>query len=92
MNISLHPRWAALVRKKIESGRFTDASAVVEEALRLLDERDRLDRLRVAVDVAAAEIERGEVVEWTPDFFDRLKQEAAEATRRGLPVPDDVKP
>ena len=92
MSIRLNPRLEAIVHEKVGSGRYPDATAVVEEALRLLDERDRRDRLRAAVAVAEAEVERGDVVDWTPDFFERLKQEARQATRDGLPVPDDVKP
>ena len=92
MGISLDPRVEAMVREKVGSGRYPDATAVVEEALRLLDERDRLDWLRTAIDAADAEVERGEVVDWTPDFFDRLQQEAREDVQNGLPVPDDLKP
>jgi len=92
MGIVLGPRLEELVHEKVGSGRYADASAVVEEALRLLDERDRLDRLRAAVDAADVEIERGEFIDSTPDFFDRLKREARQATRDGLPISDDVKP
>jgi len=92
MDVSLTPTMAALVQEKVASGRFADPEAVVREALRALDRWDRLERLRAAVAVAAAEVERGEVVEWTPDFWAELRREAEEASRRGLPIDDDVKP
>ena len=71
---------------------YSDADAVIEEALRLLDERDRLAWLRQAVDEADAEFARGEFVEWTSDFLERLKREAEEDSRLGRPIPDEVKP
>ena len=92
MGIMLDPRLEEMVYEKVGSGRYADATAVVAEALRLLDERDRLDRLRAAVDAAEAEIERGEFIDSTPDFFDQLKREARQAARDGLPVSDDIKP
>lgn len=41
MNVSLTPELEKFVSAKVESGRYTSASEVVREALRLLDEHDR---------------------------------------------------
>ncbi len=46
MNVSLTPELEALVRHKVESGRYLSASEVMREALRLLEERDKLLELR----------------------------------------------
>jgi len=46
MNISLTPQLEALVKKKVESGLYSSASEVIREALRLLEERDRLQAIR----------------------------------------------
>ena len=46
MNVSLTPELEALVRHKVESGRYLSASEVMREALRLLEERDKLQELR----------------------------------------------
>ena len=40
MNVSLTPELEKLVSAKVESGRYTSASEVVREALRLLEEHD----------------------------------------------------
>lgn len=40
MNVSLTPELETLISKKVESGRYTSASEVVREALRLLEEQD----------------------------------------------------
>lgn len=92
MNVEIPPRLEALVREKVASGLYDDASAVVQDALRLLDERHRRDRLRAAIAVGDGQLARGEVVDWTPDLLDRLKDEAAEEDRQGLPISDDVTP
>ena len=42
MNVNLTPRLEELVRAKVASGLYTSASEVVREALRLLEEQDRL--------------------------------------------------
>jgi len=42
MNVNLTPQLEDLVRSKVASGLYTSASEVVREALRLMDERDRL--------------------------------------------------
>ena len=92
MTVVLSPELEALVRRQVESGPYKDADDVVRAALHLLEERDRRDRLRAAIAVGLDEAARGEVVDWTPDFMDRLKKEAAEEDRLGLPVDDDVRP
>jgi len=42
MNINLTPQLEELVRQKVASGLYTSASEVVHDALRLMDEKDRL--------------------------------------------------
>ena len=61
MNVSLTPELEALVNKKVKSGRYTSASEVVREALRLLEERDRMNELRMKhlVEAGVAELDAG---------------------------------
>ena len=42
MNVNLTPALEALVQRKVESGLYNNQSEVVREALRLLEEQDRL--------------------------------------------------
>lgn len=54
MHISLTPRLEAMIREKVETGLYGNASEVVREALRLMELRDRshqskLDDLRAAI-------------------------------------------
>ena len=48
MNVSLTPELEKFVSTKVDSGRYTSASEVVREALRLLEEQDRTRAGRLA--------------------------------------------
>ncbi len=47
MNVSLTPQLEELVRAKVSSGLYTSASEVVREALRLMEEQDRLRQVKL---------------------------------------------
>lgn len=84
MNISLTKELEAVVDQRVRSGRYGSASEVVREALRLLEERDRLRELRVLElkrDVAAgvAELDRGETA---PLDVARIKAAGRKLLRR----------
>jgi antitoxin ParD1/3/4 len=74
MHVSLTPQLEALVRQKVESGLYNNASEVIREALRLMSAQDevrrlKLDRLRQAI----AEGETGGVAD--AFSFDELQTE-----------------
>ncbi len=67
VNVSLTPELEHLVAKKVESGRYTSASEVIREALRLLEEQDQLRQKRLAevrrkIDRGLEQLDRGEGV------------------------------
>ena len=57
MNVNLTPQLEELVRAKVDSGMYTSASEVVREALRLMDEQDRLRQAKL--DELRGEVRRG---------------------------------
>jgi antitoxin ParD1/3/4 len=66
MNVSLTSELEQLIHKKVESGLYLSASEVVREALRLLDERDKvqtmkMDELRREIRIGIEQADRGEV-------------------------------
>ena len=68
MNVSLTPELEQFVHGKVQSGRYLSASEVVREALRLLEERDRLremrlDALRKNIAIGIEQSDRGDVFE-----------------------------
>ena len=91
MTVTLPPQLEAMIEEKVLSGRYADANEVVQEALRLLDERDRLQRLRAALAIGLEQIERGEDVEYTPELLGVIDQAALRKFRDGKqPMPDVV--
>jgi len=82
MHISLTPKLEELVRQKVESGLYNNASEVVREALRLMQEHDeirrlKLERLRDELAKGEADIASGRVTvldsdDAIEDFFARL--------------------
>ena len=48
MNVNLTPELERLIQDKVASGLYNNQSEVVREALRLLEEQDRLRELHVA--------------------------------------------
>ena len=55
-----NPRTRRDDRAKVESGLYASASEVVREALRLLDERDRLIHLRQDIRLGLDELDQGQ--------------------------------
>jgi len=45
VNVSLTPELESLIHSKVSNGRYTSASEVVREALRLMEERDQVQEL-----------------------------------------------
>lgn len=89
MSVTLTPQLEAKIRERVESGRYRDASEVVQEALRLLEEREQLEHLRSLLGVGLEQLSRGEFVAYTPDSMKDVNRRAQEALRRGdKPKPD----
>jgi antitoxin ParD1/3/4 len=88
MNVSLTPELEQLVHNKVKSGRYLSASEVVREALRLLEERDRLHNLHLAelqqkLTPSIEQADRGELLD-SEDVFAELEADIQqiEAQRR----------
>ncbi len=92
MSIKFAPEDEELIVEIIETGAYTDSAAVVHDALIELSDKLRLQRLQEMVDEADAEIARGDYFEWTPDLMSRLRADAQEKLRLGLPIDPDVCP
>jgi len=90
MNVSLTPQLEAIIRQKVESSHFNNASEVVRQALRLLDAEDRREGwLRAKMAEAESQVRSRDVVEMTATFWDDLDREVDERLARGdVPSPD----
>jgi antitoxin ParD1/3/4 len=79
MNISLTPQLEKLVQDRVNSGRYTSASEVMREALRLLEahdqERDaRLAQLRTDVDGGLKQLDAGKSSTFDEATAERIKR------------------
>lgn len=73
MNVNLTPQLEEMVKRKVASGLYTSASEVVREALRLMEEQDRLraaklEHLRQAIRDG---LNSGEPTPWDPEEIKR---------------------
>ena len=56
MNVSIGERWEGFVESVLKSGRYSSASEVVREGLRLVEEREaKLAALRETIEASIAE-------------------------------------
>ena len=92
MHVDLDSEAAEFIQRRVDNGRYSDAVAVIHQALKLLAEQEKRTYLRAALAKADAQIDRGEYVEWTPDLLDRLAEEAREMKRLGIKPHPDVLP
>lgn len=93
MTVRITTQLEEKIERLIATGHYADTNAVIEAALRLLEERDRkLAWLRAELAIGEEQEKRGETVPYTPDFMERLMREADERSRQGVPVKDAVKP
>ena len=76
MHISLTENLEAMVKAKVDSGLYTDASEVIREALRLMHARDQAEQERYTEFKRLAELgyeqaRRGEFSTRTPDEIEQ---------------------
>lgn len=80
MNIHLTPQLEEMVRAQVATGRYTSASELVREALRLFEERQRLTDMRLAdlrrdIEAALQESDRGEAMPFDRDAIEDIKRQ-----------------
>ena len=93
MNIYLGKHFEAMIREKVASGRYANASEVVREALRRLEEDDeKLQRLRAMIAEGLASFERGEGIEITDldAYFEDVNRRVTESAASRTPVGEHV--
>ncbi len=78
MNVSIGPRWEKFIEEAVEDGRYSSASEVVREGLRLVEEREaKLSALR---ETLQRSFERGGDV--SEEELDASLEAAAEELRK----------
>ncbi len=82
MHISLTTELEKIVKTKVETGMYNNASEVIREALRFMEQHDdlvremKLERLRTKLAVGAVQAERGEFVDQSlSEIMEEAKRE-----------------
>ena len=92
MSVTLTPELEAMIRERVESGRYGDASAVVGDAMQLLRERERSEHLNALLAVGLEQAKRSELVEFTPKWVADLERRVEERLLSGEEPNPDVCP
>lgn len=76
MNITLSSELENLIQQKVSSGEYSSVEAMIEAALRLLEERDcQVQRLRSELMIGLAQIQQG-AVHNGPEALKQLREKA----------------
>lgn len=80
-SVTLGPHFEKIIEKSIKSGRYTSASEVIREGLRLVDEREqKIEILREALEVGA---NSGYVKNFDPiKHLENLKKKSLESENK----------
>jgi putative addiction module CopG family antidote len=93
MTMQLPADIEARVQEKVARGEFSDADAVIREAMRLLDEQEhQLKQLRVMLQTGLNQLDQGEGVRFTPELVAQMRRDAEDRFRRGERANPDVGP
>lgn len=85
MHISLSPELERRIQEKLDSGPYSSASALIAEALELLEERERdyqfdVGQIRVAIERSINEIDHGLGIDGPAFFRELMKRGKAESS------------
>jgi antitoxin ParD1/3/4 len=72
-----------MIRAKVESGMYNNATEVVREALRIMEREERNRQLREALQLGFDQIDRGATIKFTANTMERLMQEASANSKAG---------
>lgn len=95
IQVSLSPERVEFVNSRIQSGRYASTEALVEEALRLLEQRDSereaaLREIREKIEEGYQAALRGELVDGE-EFIEDLLQDGAEQSGENADEPGQVR-
>lgn len=89
MALQLSPKNQTRITELLEDGTYPDADAVVEQALDLLAERERLLHLRQLIARGVEQANRGELIEYNQEFREEAMRSALRRFAEGdVPSPD----
>ena len=87
MNVSLTPELEKLIHRKVRGGMYRSASEVIREALRLLEQYDRMRDLRLRelrrlVDAGIRDFDRGQETTFDRKLVEEIKRRGRKRARK----------
>jgi putative addiction module CopG family antidote len=83
----------AAINRIAATGHYDDPDDILNDALRLLEEREtKLQWLRAELQIALDQDARGELIDLTPAFIEEITQRAIEGAKHNRPISDAVTP
>jgi Arc/MetJ-type ribon-helix-helix transcriptional regulator len=92
MVLKISPRNEARIIGMVEGGKYSDVDALIDDALALLDERERFNHLRKLLAVGAEQAARGELIPYDDEFRAEARRVARERLAAGEKPSPDVCP
>jgi Arc/MetJ-type ribon-helix-helix transcriptional regulator len=92
MVIQVRPDVERLIDEARANGEYQTVSDVVEEAVKLLIEQQRTERIRHSIDEGVRAVRNGEGRDDSPEFWDDVQARADELDRLGVPISPGVRP
>ena len=92
MALQISPRNQARITELLEHGDYPDADAVVERALDLLNEVERLNYLKSLLAVSAEQAARGEVIPYDNELREEIKGSARRRFAAGEVAGPEARP
>lgn len=93
MHLNLSPEMEAYVKGKVASGFYGNATEVIRDAIRRMQEEEkRSERLRAAIAKGQADIDAGRIIPYTPELMEEIFQEALAKLGSDEPFDPDVIP
>ena len=86
MNVSLTAELERIVADRVRSGRYASASEVVREALRLLEQQDRLAQLREDIRLGIEQLDRGQKRRFDAQALSRIKRIGRKRLAKARPI------
>ena len=89
MNITLTPELERLVREKVETGYYNSVTELIRDALLLLDEREKLERIKTEslkkeIAIGSEQLKNGNYSEYNEELLSSLINEIQTEGRKKL--------
>lgn len=93
MHVSLPPELEGFIESKMASGLYSDATAVIGDAIRLMQaEEVRIAAWQAAIRLGSGQLDRGEAIAYSPETLNDITRSAIAALYSGEPIDADVAP